>query len=53
MIDIYSIIDIYYQKKDGKLDIYKLKNNKTLVLITCTNGKKDLQTIYIAKMLDK
>lgn len=50
---IYSIIDIYYQKKDGKLDIYKLKNNKTLVLITCTNGKKDLQTVYIAKMLDK
>lgn len=48
----YNIVDIYYQKKDGKLDVYKIKNTKTLVLITCTNSKRDLQTIYIATIVE-
>lgn len=47
----YNIIDIYYQKKDGNIDIYKIMNNKTLVLITCTNGKRNLQTVYIATLV--
>lgn len=47
----YVIIDIYYQKKDGNIDIYKLKNTNTLVLITCTNNKKNLQTVFVSKLV--
>ena len=49
---IYNIIDIYYQEKDGKIILYKVKNKKTLVLITCTNGKRNLQTVYIATLIE-
>lgn len=48
---LYSIVDIYYEKKDGDLKIYKFKDTKTLVLITCTNNNKNLQTIYVSKFI--
>ena len=44
----YKIIDVYQVKKDGSAEIYKIKNKRTLVLITCTNNKKDKQTVYVA-----
>ena len=44
----YKIIDIYNQKKDGNVDIYRIYNKRTLVLVTCTNNKKGWQTVYIA-----
>jgi len=47
----YSIVDIYYEKKDGNVNIYKFKDTKTLILITCTNHKKNLQTVYVSKLI--
>lgn len=44
----YEIIDIYYQKKTGKLKVYKKKNQNTLILITCTNNNKKTQTVYVS-----
>ena len=44
----YKIISIYKQIKDGNIKTYKIKNKKTLVLVTCTNGDKKTQTIYLA-----
>ena len=47
----YSVVDIYYQKKDGNIKIYKFKDTKTLILITCTNNNKNLQTVYVSKLI--
>ncbi len=44
----YKIISIYKQIKDGNIKTYKIKNKKTLVLVTCTNNDKKTQTIYLA-----
>lgn len=44
----YKIIDIYLQEKDGDVEIYKISNKRTLILITCTNYNKTKQTIYVA-----
>ena len=44
----YKIIYIYQVPKNGKAEIYKINNKRTLVLITCTNNVKDKQTIYVA-----
>lgn len=48
----YRLVNIYYEKKDGVIKITKIKNTKSLVLITCTNNRKDLQTVYIFKIVN-
>ena len=45
----YIIKEINYQRKTGTLKVYKIKNKKTLVLITCTKNNKKFQTVYIAE----
>ena len=45
----YELVDKYLIKKDGTASIYKYKNARTLVLITCANNYKDKQMIYIFK----
>lgn len=45
----YTITNIYYEKKDGKIKVYRDKNTRTLALVTCTNNIKNTQTIYIAR----
>ncbi|MDD6878767.1 MAG: sortase [bacterium] len=48
----YKIIDIYKQKKDGSINLYKVRNAKTLVLITCTNNNKKYQSVYVSIQID-
>ena len=47
----YKIVNIYKQKKTGKIKIYRNKNRSTLTLVTCTNNDKNTQTIYIAEQI--
>lgn len=44
----YRVIKIYKQIKDGDVNVYKIKDKKTLALVTCTNYDKKTQTIYLA-----
>ena len=44
----YRVFDSYKQVKDGNVKIYKVKDKKTLALVTCTNNDKKTQTIYLA-----
>lgn len=44
----YSIIDIYYQEKTGKINIYRYPDTTMLVLVTCTNNNSKMQTVYVA-----
>ena len=48
---IYKIVNIYKQKKIGKIKIYRSKSKTTLTLVTCTNNNKNTQTIYIAEQI--
>ena len=43
----YTIVDIYYQERTGKIRIYRDYNKTTMTLITCTKNDKTKQTIYI------
>ena len=45
----YVLVNKYIIDKNGKASIYKFKNIKTLVLITCTNNVKGKQTVYVFK----
>lgn len=47
----YKIVNIYKQKKTGKIKIYRNKKKTTLTLVTCTNNDKNTQTIYIAEQI--
>ena len=46
---MYTLANKYNIKKNGQAKIYKYKNMKSLVLITCTNNVKGMQTVYIFK----
>lgn len=41
----------YLIRKNGHASIYKYKDSRTLVLITCTNNVKGMQTVYVFKEL--
>ena len=47
----YRIINIYFEKKDGDVAIYRDLNKTTLTLITCTKNSNDKQTIYILERI--
>ena len=47
----YKITNIYTQKKQGYLTIYRNPNKTTLSLITCTKDSNTLQTVYIAELI--
>ena len=47
----YKIVNIYRQKKTGKIKIYRNRSKTTLTLVTCTNNNKNTQTIYIAEQI--
>ena len=47
----YKIINIYFEKKDGDVAIYRDINKTTLTLITCTKNSNDKQTIYILERI--
>lgn len=47
----YKINNIYTQKKQGFLTIYRNPNKTTLSLITCTQNSKTLQTVYVAELV--
>lgn len=47
----YKIIDIYKEKKDGSVNIYRDPEKTTLTLITCTRNDKNTQTIYILELI--
>lgn len=47
----YQISNIYKVDKNGKVEVKRNKNNKTLTLITCTKDDKFTQTIYIADLI--
>lgn len=49
----YEIVNIYNQKKDGTIAIYRDYNETTLTLITCTKDNKKSQTVYIAELVAK
>ncbi len=49
----YKIVNIYKQKKVGKIAIYRNYEKTTLTLITCTNYDSKTQTIYIAELVKK
>ena len=43
----YKIVDIYYEEKDGTVNIYRDEKKSCLTLITCTKDDDTKQTIYI------
>lgn len=47
----YRIINIYYQKKNGRVNIYKNNDKTNLILITCTNGNSNSQTVYVSELI--
>jgi len=47
----YKIVNIYYEKKDGDVRIFRDREETTLTLITCTKDSKKLQTIYISELI--
>ncbi len=47
----YKIVNIYKEKKDGSINIYRDNSKTTLTLITCTRNDKTTQTIYIAELI--
>lgn len=47
---LYKIVNIYDDKKDGDVTIYRNRNKTTLTLITCTKNDDTKQTIYIAEL---
>lgn len=47
----YELKNIYYQVKDGSVDIYRDSKKSTLTLVTCTKNDKNSQTIYILELL--
>lgn len=48
---VYKIVDIYTQKKDGTIGIYRDYSKTTLTLVTCTRNSNTKQTIYIAELI--
>ena len=46
----YKVTNIYTQKKQGYLTIFRNPEKTTLSLITCTKNNKTLQTVYIAEL---
>lgn len=49
----YEIVNIYEQEKTGVISVYRDYTKNTLTLVTCTNNKKDKQTVYIANLVSK
>lgn len=47
----YEVKNIYFQLKDGSVEIYKEKDKTTLTLITCTKDDSTSQTIYILELI--
>ena len=47
----YKIVNIYKEKKDGSVNIYRDSTKTTLTMITCTRNDKTTQTIYIAELI--
>ena len=47
----YKIVNIYKEKKDGSVNIYRDTSKTTLTLITCTRDDKTTQTIYISELI--
>ena len=48
----YQIVNIYQEKKTGKVAIHRNFNKTTLTLITCTNNNSKTQTVYIAELIN-
>lgn len=49
----YKLVKTYKVEKNGKVSIKRNKNKTTLTLITCTNGSKNQQSIYIFELDNK
>lgn len=47
----YKIVNIYTDKKDGTVTIYRDETKSTLTLITCTKDDETTQTIYIFELV--
>lgn len=47
----YKIINIYKDRKDGTVTIYRDESKSTLTLITCTKDDETTQTIYISELI--
>lgn len=46
----YKLVNSYKVEKNGKVAIKRNKDKTTLTLITCTNGSKHQQTVYIFEL---
>ena len=49
----YKIVNIYQQKKTGKIAVYRDYDKTTLTLVTCTKDDDEHQTVYILELVDK
>lgn len=47
----YKIVNIYKDRKDGTVTIYRDESKSTLTLITCTKDDETTQTIYISELV--
>lgn len=48
----YKIVNIYNEKKDGKITIHKDDDVRTITLITCTLNNDNMQTVYIGNLVN-
>lgn len=46
----YKLVNTYKVEKNGKVTVKRNKNKTTLTLITCTNGSKNQQSVYIFEL---
>lgn len=49
----YKIVNIYTDKKDGTITIYRDETKNCLTLITCTKDDETTQTVYILELINK
>ena len=48
----YKIVNIYTDKKDGTVTVYRNESKTCLTLITCTKDDETTQTIYILELVN-
>lgn len=48
----YKIVNIYTDKKDGTVTVYRNESKSCLTLITCTKDDETTQTIYIMELIN-
>lgn len=50
---VYRLVNVYEIPKNGKAELRNDENKTTITLITCKNGDKKKQVIYVGELISK